>query len=434
MSKKLTIEEFIKKAESVHNFKYDYSKSIYVNNRIKIEIICPKHGSFWQNPNSHMRGSGCKKCSNNYRSKKRRTPLQRFIERANQIHNNKYDYSLVKYVNNSTKVKIICPIHGVFEQRPNNHLQGRNCLRCGYEINSQNFRKTLKQFIFDARLVHGDKYNYLMVEYVNDGTKVKIICPKHGEFYQTPTHHLGGQGCAKCSHHVSKGEKEVYNWLKSFNLNVETSNRTILKPKEIDIYLPDFKLGIEYNGTYWHSDQRQKDPNYHQNKTIKAREAGVHLMQFWDFEWDEKQDIVKSIILRKIGKSKYNYYAKDLIVKEVKLRESKIFCEVNSIHGFREGRFFKGLYLDDGLVALMIVGDGGEMVRFAVKNYCSVRNGFSKLLKHSDVKYSFVDQRIFNGLEYYKNGFKLLYTTKSKYFYKNKHHRLYDCGHLKFKK
>lgn len=100
MSKKLTIKEFIKKAESVHNFRYDYSKSIYVNNRIKIEIICPKHGSFWQNPNGHMRGSWCKKCSNSYRSKKRRTPLRRFIERANQIHNSKYDYSLVKYVNN----------------------------------------------------------------------------------------------------------------------------------------------------------------------------------------------------------------------------------------------------------------------------------------------------------------------------------------------
>ena len=322
----------------------------------------------------------------------------------------------------------------MFEQKPNNHLQGRNCLRWGYEINSQNFRKTLKQFIFDAILVHGDKYNYLMVEYINDGTKVKIICPKHGEFYQTPTHHLGGQGCAKCSHHVSKGETEVSNWLKSFNLNVEISNRTIIKPKEIDIYLPDFKLGIEYNGTYWHTEKYRKNINYHRDKTFKAREAGVHLMQFWDIEWDEKQDIVKSIILRKIGKSKYNYYAKNLMVKEVKPSESRVFCEVNSIHGFRDGRVHNGLYFGDELMVLIVVGNGGEMIRFVVKNYCYVKNSFSKLLKYSDIKYSFVDQRVFNGLEYYKNGFKLLYITKPNYFYINKHYKLYDCGYMKFKK
>lgn len=433
-TKKNNTGNFIRRAEDVHDYLYDYSKSVYVNNRIKIEIICHVHGSFWQIPNNHLRGSICKKCSDTYKSKQKRMSLQKFIKRSNEIHNNKYDYSLVEYINVYTKVKIICPIHGIFEQKPNNHLKGCNCLKCGYEINGKNLKKTSRQFIIDAIEVHGDKYNYSSVDYKESQIKVKIICPVHGIFEQKPNTHLNGAGCPKCPHNVSKGEKEISNWLESLNLNVETSNRTIIKPKEIDIYLPDFNLGIEHNGIYWHSDQCQKDPNYHQNKTLKAREAGVHLMQVWDTEWNEKQDIVKSIILREIGKTEYNYYTKNLMIKEVKPSESKVFCKTNYINGFRDGRFHNGLYFGNKLIALMIVGDDGEMIRFVVKNYCSVSGGFSKLLKYSDIKYSFVDQRVFNGSVYYKNGFKLLHITKPNYFYTSRHNKLYDSGYMKFKK
>jgi hypothetical protein len=118
-----------------------------------------------------------------------------FIKRSIVIHKNKYDYSLVNYKNSRTKVKIICPIHGEFEQLPNNHLTGQICNEC--------FKKskllTNEIFIKRSNIIHNNKYDYSLVEYKNNKTKVKIICPIHGEFEQQPSKHLGGGGCRKCS-------------------------------------------------------------------------------------------------------------------------------------------------------------------------------------------------------------------------------------------
>ena len=116
-----------------------------------------------------------------------------FIAKARKIHNEKYDYSKVEYINNRTKVCIICPIHGEFWQTPNAHLNGQDCPKCKGKI-----KLTLEKFIEKAKKVHGDKYDYSKVEYINNHTKVCIICPIHGEFWQTPQHHLKGVGCPKC--------------------------------------------------------------------------------------------------------------------------------------------------------------------------------------------------------------------------------------------
>ena len=118
-----------------------------------------------------------------------------FIDKAKKIHGDKYDYSKVEYINNSTKVCIICPIHGEFWQTPNGHLRGRRCPKC-----SGNIKKTTQQFIEEAKRVHGDKYDYSKVEYINAKTKVCIICPEHGEFWIKPDNFINGkESCRKCS-------------------------------------------------------------------------------------------------------------------------------------------------------------------------------------------------------------------------------------------
>ena len=119
---------------------------------------------------------------------------EQFIEKAKQIHGNKYDYSKVEYVNNHTKVCIICPEHGEFWQTPNSHLNGNGCSSC------KGLKKlTTKEFIERAKQVHGNKYDYSKTIYVNKRTKVCIICPIHGEFYQTPHNHVyQKQGCPEC--------------------------------------------------------------------------------------------------------------------------------------------------------------------------------------------------------------------------------------------
>ena len=191
---------FIEKAKVIHS-NYDYSKTIYENTLKNVEIICPIHGEFWQSPNAHLKGSGCPECGKLKSIKKRTKTTEQFIDEANTKHNNFYDYSDSKYVNSKTKVEIICPEHGKFKQTPNKHLNGQGCPKCRYIKSANSNTKTNNQFLIDARLIHGDKYDYSKVVYVNDVTKVKIRCPIHGEFEKTPNNHLNTllrQGCPIC--------------------------------------------------------------------------------------------------------------------------------------------------------------------------------------------------------------------------------------------
>jgi len=193
MAKRKTTQQFIEDAKKVHGDKYNYSLIQYKNNKTKVKIICPEHGVFEQRPNHHLKGQGCKKCSIILKLNEQRKTTQQFIEDAKKTHGDKYDYSLVQYKNARTKVKIICPVHGIFEQRAINHLDGRGCQKCGGTI-----KKSTQQFIEKAQEIHGDKYDYSLVDYRNAHTKVKIICPEHDTFEQSPHSHLNGRGCKKC--------------------------------------------------------------------------------------------------------------------------------------------------------------------------------------------------------------------------------------------
>jgi len=188
MSKKISNLEFINQCKTTHNNKYDYSLTNYINSKNKIDIICPKHGIFRQEAYSHKNGQGCPKCSNNFRSS-----TEDFIKKAKKIHYDKYDYSLVNYISSKKKIKIVCKEHGIFEQTPNNHLRNNNCPKC-----SNNIKLTIDDFIKKSIEVHDNKYDYSLVNYKDNKTKIKIICKEHGIFYQSPTNHIKGHGCSKC--------------------------------------------------------------------------------------------------------------------------------------------------------------------------------------------------------------------------------------------
>ena len=195
--------KFIEKAKQVHGDKYDYSKVNYIDSHTKVCIICPIHGEFWQIPNSHLKGKGCSKCGIINATLKRRSKTEEFINKAREVHGNKYDYSKVEYLNNHTKVCIICPIHGEFWQTPYSHLK-HGCPKC-----SNNKRLTTEEFIEKSRKVHGDKYDYSKVKYINNSTKVCIICPIHGEFWQKPQNHMQGKGCLKCCGKSLTNEEKI---------------------------------------------------------------------------------------------------------------------------------------------------------------------------------------------------------------------------------
>ncbi len=199
MVRKITTEQFIERAKKMHDDKYDYSKSIYIGKDDMIIIICPQHGEFTQRAGTHVRGGGCKKCATDVIASKRRMTIEQFIERSNNIHNNKYNYEKVVYTNLASKVSIICPVHGEFKQLASSHISGKGCRRCSDEQNAINNRSCTDDFIKKARIKHGDIYDYSKVVYIKNSMNVIIGCPIHGDIEQTPASHLAGHGCIRCA-------------------------------------------------------------------------------------------------------------------------------------------------------------------------------------------------------------------------------------------
>ena len=229
-------ETFISKAKAIHGDKYDYSLvDECVKTHGKVAIICPKHGVFEQEANSHMQGRGCEKCSYEFRGKKHRK--NDFVERAKEIHGNKYDYSKTKYETSHKKVIIICPIHGEFQQLAGQHLKGRGCFKCGREITGKKKKKSQEDFINDAKSIHGNKFLYDKVNYLDSKIKVIITCPKHGDFLISPYNLLAGKGCKKCyyetiSERVSLTQEEFVNRCKEIHGGKYDYSKSIYKGKD----------------------------------------------------------------------------------------------------------------------------------------------------------------------------------------------------------
>jgi|ERR1035437_9819668 hypothetical protein len=298
MSKKLTTEEFIKKARLVHGDRYDYDNFVYVNNSTKSNITCKKHVDFEQQPQSHLQGYGCFKCSIDERADKH-SNKEEFIIKARLVHGDLYDYDDFVYVNSFTKSNITCKKHIDFEQNPNVHLSGKGCPKCGIDKSGgDRGRSNKEEFIIKARLVHGDLYDYDSFVYVNSFTKSNITCKKHIDFEQTASSHLRGHGCPKCTHLISKPETA---WLDSLNLPHLQRNISLkLKKRKINVdgYDPNTNTVYQFHGDYWHGNpNRFPDPfawnartkcSMHElyKRTIKNDEAiiktGYNLITKWE--------------------------------------------------------------------------------------------------------------------------------------------------------
>jgi len=246
---RLTKAEILRRANLVHPNKFIYPDFKYINKDTKIEIICPEHGSFWQSVSNHLRGRGCPDCALISKRKKLRLGNEVFISRAKKIHKI-YDYERVKYKNSLSKVEIICPEHGSFWQRPNDHLQGHGCPKCALNIISPNLR-SFDDVTKQAKKVHLDKYTYVG-PYENMRTKTKIICPEHGSFWQSMEVHVSGHGCPLCARFGFQKNKPAFLYYfedletglyKIGITNNEPQNRFKNRKKIRMIFTKRFKLG-----------------------------------------------------------------------------------------------------------------------------------------------------------------------------------------------
>lgn len=284
--KKYSNNEFIKKAKEVHGNKYNYSNVEYINSQTKVCIICPEHGEFWQTPANHLQGQNCPKCSTFITHEEQKSSVEDFIKKAKEIHGDKYDYSKVSYINNKTKVCIICPEHGEFWQRPDKHIFAkRGCPKCG-----KTQKLTKKDFIEKAKLIHKDTYDYSNVEYKTIRQKVEIICKKHGSFMQTPHAHLSGQGCPICKQRIL--EKEINEFLIENNIKYEYQKKfDWLGKQSLDFYLPEYNIAIECQGIqhfesveYFGGEERlKKQIKYDVIKKNLCEKNGIKLLYYTKF-------------------------------------------------------------------------------------------------------------------------------------------------------
>ena len=237
MPRIMTTESFILRATGIHRDKesnplYLYAKSKFTKSAEKTTITCRVHGDFEQSPNNHLSGHGCKKCANAIIAKKQTTTQAEFIRKCEEKHPAKLDYSKTIYVNQETPAIFICkkctteftrdPAHMLGEGR------GHGCVVCNGGV-----KDNLSTFITKAKLTHGDKFKYHLVEYVNSLTKVKIECDKGHIFEQTPNHHVGGDGCRKCRGYYKTQEDFEAESIEMFPLMFDYS-----KTKFIDMSTP----------------------------------------------------------------------------------------------------------------------------------------------------------------------------------------------------
>lgn len=290
-------EEFIIKANNIHNNKYDYSKSMYLGYHSKVEIICPIHGSYFKIAHLHLKGSGCNKC-NKYASL---MTTEDFIKKAKNIHGNKYNYSKSIYKGANKKVTIICPIHGEFLQDGFRHLIGNGCKKCFIDKN----KLSTQDFIIRAQRIHKNKYDYSISKYKTGKHKIKIICPNHGAFLQLAESHLQGIGCPKCGYaQIIKSSKPEIKWLSQFFITeyqkyIKYNNKSFI----VDGYDELSNTVYEFYGDFWHGNPKKfnEDDINPKSKTTYGElysqtlerekiltQLGYNVVSIWESDWSNQ--------------------------------------------------------------------------------------------------------------------------------------------------
>lgn len=391
------------KAREVWGNRWDFSNTEYLGSRTKVNVICPLHGIFTQSIPYLLQGRvGCKKCSG------QGVTTPDFIARSIKVWGDRWDYSNTEYISNSKPVYFVCKIHGEFSQAPSPHLRGQvGCLACVGRVWDQG------SFIERAREVWGNRWGYEETVYKGSKTLLTITCRKHGKFEQIPTSHLRGSvGCSQCSWSItSKGENEVAEFIKGLGFSVHRGRRDILSGKEVDIYVPEKGLAVEFNGVYFHSEQFIS-PEYHAQKLQIAQSNGVRLLQVWEDEWRVKRPILEEHLKRVLGvSSQAKVSARNTVVAQVQSAQARVFMNTHHIQGFVGSSVYLALMNDGEIVAMACFkksGDNYTLTRYASSKV--VRGGHSKLVTAFEARFqygrliTFADLCFSSGELYEKTG------------------------------
>lgn len=432
--------------------RFDFSNAIYKGALKPITgIVCDIHGEFQQYAAQlRKNGATCPECGAQRRVQSRRLDPEEFIDRAKGMHGSAYDFSKTKYVNMTTKVSVICPRHGAFTISPIKLVaEGQGCPKCGAEKRGKRLtnvntgklaarvmiKKHAATFVKQAKKVHSDKYDYTETAYNGARKKLKIRCPKHGVFEQLAGHHLSrGQGCPQCSHHQSKPEQEIANFLSLFTPVVQR-DRSIIAPKELDIYLPEHNLAIEYCGMYWHThktwEDERKNKHRHAEKHRLCAAKGIRLITIYEAEWLERPQTIRRLLRAATGNLRGKLMARKCDLQKISHADAKAFYDKYHPQGGSGYGEHYGLHWKGALVACMRFTLGGNdrgraakdrqwtLSRYATR--LSIVGAASRLFKAfvkehqpESVK-SFSDNRLFSGNMYEQLGFDFAETVGPDY-------------------
>lgn len=444
---KRTKEDFVKEATYIHNGLYTYDNFVWGGVKSKGVIHCTKHNiDFEMTPCHHLAGQGCNKCRYEKASASKTKPFEKFVEKANEIHNGKYLYDKSTYIKGDVSMKMICPIHGEFWQTPNNHTNvyhSEGCPKCGREDGSKARTMSFSEFVTRANVIHNNSYDYIEKTYTKASETLDICCKKHGVFSQVGLNHLSGQGCPKCSNQMSKAEDEICDFIQN-ELHIKDiirRDRVTINPYELDIFIPSEKIAFEFNGLIWHSNKFNDNPRHLLDKKEMCYKNGIHLIHIFEDEWVYNKDVIKYRISAILNKFKRKLYARKCTIKEVNSIISNKFLNENHIQGGTQAKYRYGLFYKDELVSLMTFSNlrvnlgkkasdkEFELIRFCNKANMTVVGGASKLLKHfiNDVKpkviISYADKRWSDGYLYDTLGFEHTHDSKPNYFYVIGKHR-----------
>lgn len=335
-------EYFLNKVKEIYpcNFsKYDYS--LVPNNfksMDKIAIKCLLHGVFYQRCNHHLNNHGCRKCSTDKNTDKKRHSIKSFIKKAINIHGNIYCYKKLDYKDSKTKVNINCVKHGSYWQTPGNHLAGKGCVKCAIEESAKRRTCSREDFITKAILIHGDKYNYDKLIYTNSNAKVIITCPTHGDFKQTPPNHLKHNGCPRCRE--SYGELFISNILDKLNVKYIKEYKIQPYNYRYDFYLPEYDIYIEYNGIQHYEIRKVFGGEKGFKKTIRndkakkeiiKRSTGLLIVLKYTFDTLSK---IEDELLRLFNVLHVKFLTDKELTKQI-IFDSKIFLINKGIAYFR---------------------------------------------------------------------------------------------------
>jgi hypothetical protein len=408
---------------------YDLSAAVYAGMNQKVQFVCPTHGYMQMDAKNLMSGRECQKCSFDARKGKPRVTQNKMLARFQSQHGGRYDYSQTVYKGQQSPVTIICRTHGAFAQKPEFHWTGSGCPKCFHEDRrGASQRDTLDTFRGKLIKVFGSRFDVSDVEYTNSQADIQVRCIEHDRLCDTrPNWLLNGQNpCPKCNHTASKGEDSLYQHVAKFTAAARR-DRTILKPRELDIYLPEHRLAIEYCGEYWHSagskDEERAARKKHIQKYRDCKAQGIRLITLWESEWKEHNYAVRRLLRNAVGKSKGKLMARKCELKKVTTQEARPFYDRYHPQGGAGYGEHYALFWKGKMVACMRFvlgandrGAGAQNRTWTLGRYATritVAGAASRLFKAflaevspPEVK-SFSDNRFFEGGMYEQLGFRM---------------------------